>query len=173
MQDIITALRQSSKGYHYLAEEMLKEILEKYPDWEQADFARLWLVRIYMLKKEYQNGIASATRIRKKTIRDNADDLVKNEISTLDSLEKVIELYEEYPEYQALGEVIADRIVLQPIMNQDREMLGEIVRKFNLDRDKYDVIDDISSVKKDVYNMCHTFSLYASGYRSQQDQERQ
>jgi tetratricopeptide (TPR) repeat protein len=151
------SLAAVEKGYHYLAEEMLKEILEKYPEWDQADFARLWLVRIYMMEREFKNAIASAMEIGKQTLRNKADDLVKNEMFEMDSLETVIGIYEEYPEYQALGEVIADRIVLQPILNQDREMLGEIVRKFNLDRDKYDVIDEISSVKKEVYNVAILF----------------
>lgn len=151
------SLAAVEKGYHYLAEEMLKEMLEKYPDWDQADFARLWLVKIYMLEQEYENGIASATGIRKKTLREKADALVKNEISSMDSLEKITSFYDKFPDYQAIGEVVADRIVLQPIMNQDRELLGEIVRKFNLDRDKYDVIDNISSVKKEVYNIAVLF----------------
>ncbi|MBR9998330.1 MAG: amino acid ABC transporter substrate-binding protein [Cyclobacteriaceae bacterium] len=151
------SLAAFSKGYNYLAEEMLKEILEKYPDWDQADFARLWLVRIYLAEREYGNGIAWAVQIKKNTIKDRADDLVKNEFAVMDSLERVISFYEEYPEYKALGEVIADRIVLEPIMNQDRELLGEIVRKFNLDRDQYDIIDDIASVKKDVYHVAVLF----------------
>jgi hypothetical protein len=51
---------------------------------------------------------------------------------------------------------------MQPILNQDRDLLREIVQKFNLSRDKYDIIDEISSTKKQEYNVAVLFPFMLS-----------
>jgi len=151
------SLAAVKKGYNYLAEEMLKVIMNNYPEWDQTDYVRLWLVKIYISEGETENAIRNAENIHDKTLKIKADDLVKNELYGLDSLETVIRYYDNFPEYRAIGEVVADRIAMNPILEQDRDLLGRIVRKFNLDRNKYDIIDEISSVKKNIYNVAVLF----------------
>lgn len=156
------SLAAFNKGYHYLAEEMLKSILQDYPDWDQADFVHFWLVKIYMVEREYLNGLSNAIQIKKQLLKIETDELVKQDLFAIDSLSKLVSFYQEYPDYKALGEVIADRIVLLPILNQDRVLLTDIVNKFELNRDKYDIIDEISSTKKREYNVAILFPFMLS-----------
>lgn len=156
------SLAAFNKGYNYLAEEMLKSLLQKYPDWDQLDFVHLWLVKIYFVEREYLNGLANAIQVKKSTLKKETDELVKQELFEIDSLDRLVSFYGEFPDYMALGEVIADRIVMQPILNQDRVLLTEIVQKFDLNRDKYNIIDEISSAKKDEYNVAILFPFMLS-----------
>jgi hypothetical protein len=156
------SLAAFNKGYHYLAEEMLKSMSQKYPDWDQIDFVHLWLVKIYFVEREYLNGLANAIQVKKSTLKKETDELVKQELFAIDSLDRLVSFYEEFPDYMALGEAVADRIVMQPILNQDRMLLTEIVQKFDLNRDKYNIIDEISSTKKDEYNVAILFPFMLS-----------
>jgi hypothetical protein len=151
------SLAAYNQGYHYLAEEMLKYILREYHDWEQNDYLRFWLVNIYMTEREYSNGLSFAARIHNPGIKEQTDELVRKELYEIDSMERLISLYKEYREYKAVGEVLADRIVMQPILDQDRVLLNTLVRKFDLDGDKYNIIDEITSVKKSEYNIAILF----------------
>ena len=151
------SLAAFSQGYHYLAEEMLKYILQEYPDWDQADYIRFWLVNIYMAEREYLNGLSYATQIDRPSIKEITDEVIKKELYEIDTLGKLISYYDQFPDYKALGELVADRIVMQPILDQDRILLNAIVRRFDLNRDKYDIIDEISSEKKSSYNIAILF----------------
>ncbi len=156
------SLAAFNQGYHYLAEEMLHSMLQKYPDWDQTDFVHFWLVKVYMVEREYLNGLANAVQVRKQPLKNETDEFVKQELFEIDSLDKLVSFYYQFPDYEALGEVIADRIVMQPILSQDRVLLTEIVQKFDLNRDKYNIIDEISSTKKEEYNVAVLFPFMLS-----------
>jgi hypothetical protein len=151
------SLAAINEGYNYLAEEMLKYILVEYPGWEHSNYVRFWLVNIYMNEREYLNGVSIAAQIDESPIQGLADELIKKNLYEIDTLDKLISIYQEFPDYEALGEVVADRIVMEPIMSQDRILLNSIVRRFDFDRDKYDIIDEISSEKKSSYDIAILF----------------
>ena len=48
------SLSAYQKGYSYLSEEMLKSILDIYPDWEKIDLVRLWLSKIYFEEEDFR-----------------------------------------------------------------------------------------------------------------------
>lgn len=149
-------------GYNYLAEEMLKYILQEYPDWEKSDYARFWLVNIYLTEEEYENGINLAIQISDNLLKDKSGELLKKELFNLESLDQLKGYYELNSESKPLGEVLADRIMMQPILDQDRILINEIVEKFDLNRSKYNIVTEIESTKKDVYNIAVLFPFMLS-----------
>ncbi len=145
------------KGYSFLSEEMLKSILNIYPDWEKIDLVRLWLSKIYFEEKDYLQALAVIDKVKSSEINAKCEDLTRYEVSQIDDFEIVYELYQLYPENKALGEILADKIVNQPLLDQDRDLLRNLVSIFDLDKVKYKVIHELVSEKKETYNIAVLF----------------
>jgi hypothetical protein len=59
----------------------------------------------------------------------------------------------EYPNIDGLAIILADKISDQPLMEQDRHLLLDIIEKFNLNKDRYNFIEEFESQIKDSYNV--------------------
>ena len=151
------SLSAYQKGYSFLSEEMLKSVLEIYPDWEKIDLVRFWLSKIYLEEEEFIQALAVIDKVRSSEINTKCEDLARYEIGKIEEFEMVYGLYQMYPENKAVGEILADKIVSQPLLDQDRELLRNLVSIFDLDKNKYKVIHELSSEKKEAYNVAVLF----------------
>ena len=151
------SLSAYEKGYSYLAEEMLKSILNIYPDWEKVDMVRFWLTKIYFEETDFEKALDVIDNIKSSEIKEKSYNLVMYEIGKMDDYDTVYVLYQRYPGNQALAEILADKIVSQPLLEQDRDLLRNLVSVFDLDQNKYKVIHELVSEKKEEYNIAVLF----------------
>jgi predicted negative regulator of RcsB-dependent stress response len=147
------SLSAIEKGYTYLAEEMLKSTIVQNKDWENIDMTRFWLTKVYFDEAEYISGLAVIDDITNPLIKQQCDELIKTLLAELNDVELITDLYNQYPNIEGVAIVLADKIILQPLMDQERDLLFSIVETFNLDKDKYNFIDVYESEKKDSYNV--------------------
>ena len=147
------SLSAIEKGYTFLAEEMLKQIIIQFPDWDNLDLARLWLSKVYFDEENYPSGLAIINDIKDPNVKQQSDELIKSDLAKVEDAELLTDLYYLYPNIDGLAITLADKISSQPLMKQDRVLLLEIIEKFNLDKEKYDFIEQFESIKKDVYNV--------------------
>jgi len=147
------SLSAIEKGYTYLAEEMLKSTIAQNKDWENLDLVRLWLTKVYFDEADHLSGLAIINDITDPEIKQQCDELIKSSLAPLNDVELITDLYNQYPNIDGLAVVLADKITLQPLMDQDRGLLYSIIEKFNLDKDKYNFIDEYESEIKDSYNV--------------------
>ena len=147
------SLAAMNKGYRYLAEEMLKYLINHYEDWENIDHAKYWLSKIYFDEEEYSNGLAYINEITSPIIKYQTNELINSTFNNTDSVQLLTELYEVYPNIEGLAIVLADKISNQPLMEQDRDLLLSIIEKFNLNKNKYNFIEEFESQIKESYNI--------------------
>jgi hypothetical protein len=147
------SLSAIEKGYTFLAEEMLKQIIIQYPDWDNLDLTRLWLAKVYFNEENYVDGLATVNDIKDPAIKQQSDELIKSELSLVEDVDTLTNLYYLYPYIDGLAITLADKISSQSLMMQNRELLLEIIEKFNLDKEQYNFIEQFESIKKDVYNV--------------------
>lgn len=147
------SLAAIEKGYTYLAEEMLKNTIDEYSDWENVDLTRLWLAKMYFIEQEYEKGISVINDIIDPDIKQMSNDLIKSTFTDMEDVEMMTDLYFSYSNIDGLAIILADKISGQPLMDQDRDLLYSIIEKFNLDKDKYDFIEEFESIKKSSYNV--------------------
>lgn len=147
------SLSAIEKGYTFLAEEMLKQTITQFPNWENLDLARLWLTKVYFDEENYPSGLAIINDIKDPKIKQQSDELIKSDLAKVEDAELLTDLYYLYPNIDGLAITLADKISSQPLMKQDRALLLEIIEKFNLNKEQYNFIEQFESVKKDVYNV--------------------
>jgi len=147
------SLSAINKGYRYLAEEMLKYLIEYYPNWENIDHTRFWLSKIYFDEEDYRSGLANINDISNPEVKYQCDEFIKTTFNEMDSIELLEELYQEFSNIDGLAIILADKISDQPLMEQDRDLLLSIIEKFNLSKDKYNFIEEFDSEIKESYNV--------------------
>jgi hypothetical protein len=151
------SLSAIENGYTFLAEEMLKQIITQYSDWDYQDLARLWLAKVYFNEENYVDALATINDIKDPAIKPQSDELIKSELSHLENVDTLTSLYNLYPYIDGLAITLADKISSQSLMMQNRALLLEIIEKFNLDKEQYDFIEQFESVRKEVYNVAVLF----------------
>ena len=147
------SLSAIKKGYTFLAEEMLKQIIVQYSDWDNIDLARLWLAKVYFDQESYPSGLAIISDIKDPEVKEQSDQLIKSDLEKVEDVEFLTDLYYLHSNLDGLAIVLADKISMQPLMMQNRTLLLEIIEKFNLNKEQYNFIEQFESVKKDVYNV--------------------
>ena len=147
------SLAAIENGYTFLAEEMLKQVIIQYPDWDNIDLARLWLAKVYFDEENYLDGLASINDIKDPAIKQQSDELIRSELSDVDDVDTLTNLYNQFPYLDGLAITLADKISNQSLMMQNRALLLEIIEKFNLDKEQYNFIEQFESVKKESYNV--------------------
>ena len=151
------SLAAIENGYTFLAEEMLKQVIVQYPDWDNLDLTRLWLAKVYFNEKNYVDGLAIINDIKNPAIKQKSDELIQSELSHVENVDTLTNLYYLYPYIDGLAITLADKISSQSLMKQDRALLLEIIEKFNLDKEQYNFIEQFESIKKDAYNVAVLF----------------
>ena len=147
------SLSAVAKGYSFLAEEMLLQTISRYPDWDHQDMVRYWLVKVYFDERNYDSALSVINDIADPKIKYQSDEVIKTELSQVDDVDLLTDLYYQHPNIDGLAVVLADKISEQPLMLQNRELLREIIEKFNLKKEKYDFIEEFESIKKSSYNV--------------------
>ena len=147
------SLSAIEKGYTFLAEEMLKQTITQFPDWENLDLTRLWLAKLYFDEENFASALATINNIKNPEIKQQSDELIKSDLAVVEDVELLTDLYHQYPNIDGLAIILADKISSQSLMLQNRTLLLEIIKKFNLNKEQYNFIDQFESVKKDVYNV--------------------
>ena len=147
------SLSAVEKGYIYLAEEMLKYATTQYQKWDKVDLLKYWLSKIYFDEGDYDSALQIINDIIDPSIRHYSNELIKSTLWETDSVEILTNLYLNYPNNDGLAVVLANKISKQPLMDQDRKLLYDIIEKFNLNKNEYDFIDELESIKKPVYNI--------------------
>jgi hypothetical protein len=147
------SLSAIEKKYTYLAEEMLKRTIEQNKEWEYIDLARLWLAKIYFEENEYMLGLDVIYDIIDPAIRQKCNELIKSTFVIIEDVDSLTDLYIQYPTIEGLAIILADKISLLPLMEQDRNLLLDIVEKFNMNKETYNFIDEFESVKRSSYNV--------------------
>lgn len=135
-----------------LSKDMLLQLSSKYPEWTKIDEVNLWLTNIYFQENEFEKALTYASRIKSQEIFPEATKLKRNHLSVL-GYEQLENLLGAYPSDAAIAEALADKIIAQPINEQDRDLLENIVSVYNLDSEKYRVDEKPKSIKKPVYQV--------------------
>lgn len=147
------SLSAIEKGYTFLAEEMLKSTIEQYEDWENIDLVRFWLVKAYFEEENYGAGIKIMEEVQDTVVMRKGNELIKVTLSEIDEFELLMELYALYPDNEGVAIILADKISSKPLLEQDRSLLLEIVEKYNLNKDAYNFVENVESIKKPSYNI--------------------
>jgi len=147
------ALSAYKGGFNYLSKDMFIQLLDRFPKWEKNDEVRLWLGKIFYEEESYLEALKILNQIENEELILSSDNLSKSILSSQVEYDKLLRLYELLPGEPNLGEILADKIVVLPFIQQDHELLKRIVEEANLDPEKYSLLHSRPTVMKDSYNI--------------------
>lgn len=139
-------------GQKQVAKDMFLQIASINTEWDKIDEVNLWLTNIYLQEGDYQKGLTYASKIENTEARQSAVRLKQNYLKKM-SYNELDSLLSLYPSDKDIAIKLADKIVEQPIFEQDRDLLENIVSVHELDRSKYRVEENLKSVRKDKYQV--------------------
>jgi len=143
-----------------VAKSMLLQITQKYPTWKGMDNVRFWLARLYFEEGNATKGLEYCNQIENKRIVDEAQPMKSAFLAQVTDPAMVDSLYGLYPNDRGLAIAKAKYIMAQPVEQQDRKLLKQIVSRFKLNKREYNVVNEQASVKKDVYHVAVLLPFY-------------
>ena len=123
------AVSAYNDGQKYVAKDMFLQILQQYPDWDKTDKVNLWLANIYFAENDLKSAFNYVSFIDDNEIKASALELKNGYLSGL-SLDELDSLLQAYPSDKTIAANLAAKIAAQPIGEQDREYLENIVSVF-------------------------------------------
>ncbi|HLF35134.1 MAG TPA: hypothetical protein VI583_12910, partial [Cyclobacteriaceae bacterium] len=147
------SLAAYKKDFYHVALDMINYLILKYPKWKNIDEARLWQVQLYLEDKNYEMANQSISMISDSVVRKSAINIYLSEVNEIADYENLVALFQRYAGIKLIGQVLADRILLQPVMLRDTALLNKIVLSIGLDPARYKSDLVIEAVKKDKYRV--------------------
>lgn len=156
------AVASYREGYPALAKDMFLQLKQLYPKWSLIDEVNYWLGQIYMESGSYDLAIGALRDIKRDEIANDAIDLKRHFFGKIEDGDLLTELYQTYPSERQLAEVLALNITRQPLVHQDHELLNEIIDRFQLHPDDFNMVSSRESVFKEEYRVAVLYPFMVS-----------
>ena len=151
------AISAYNQGYAPMAKTAFLQIREKHPKWSKINEVNYWLGKIYLESKEYNQGITALNAINDKAYNKDVYNLKYHYLDQVEVIDNLEQLYQNHPKDEVLAEVLAKKIAAQPLVSQDKELLSELIDKFDLNKDDFNIVRVERSVHKDKYRVAVLF----------------
>jgi hypothetical protein len=148
------ALSAYYQNYLPLCRDMLLQIKQQHPKWNQLDEVSFWLAKVYFELGEPRRAVAVTTEVKDtRKFGESLEAMVVSHLSSESDLALLEELHLVRPNDRALGELLADKIAALPLVDQDSDLLARLIAKFKLDKTKYFISEGLKSEKRDLYHV--------------------
>ncbi|MFW5760372.1 MAG: tetratricopeptide repeat protein [Cyclobacteriaceae bacterium] len=161
------ALASYKAGKMYQARGMFLQILQKYPGWEKTGEVHFWLANIYYEESDYEMALEQVQQINDNQLKAQADEMSLNFLSKIESITKLQELLDKFPENKTVAKAIADKINEQPIISRDLDLLDSLMKEYNL-KDVYHMAVPANSIKKSSYKVAVLLPFMYNQYQTSQ-----
>ena len=125
---------------------MWKQLLQKYPQWDQKAEVNFWISKLSFEMERYEDGVLYAENLPP----DLKNSLLKGEVNNLNQ-EKLEQAYGANQDNEMLATLYFQALANEPYQTRDHQKLTEISEKFNLD--VVDFLADMPKVEKDRYGV--------------------
>ncbi|MEO0552705.1 MAG: ABC transporter substrate-binding protein [Bacteroidota bacterium] len=140
-------------GFSALAKDMFLQLKQLYPKWSRIDEVNYWLGQIYLESESYDLAISALRDIRNDEIESDAALMKAHFFDKIEDYDLLVELYQTYPSDSQLANALASKIAEQPLVNQDHYLLNEIIDRFRLSPDRFNMVSMSESVFKEKYRV--------------------
>ena len=147
------ALSAYRAGRVYQARELFLELIQRFPSWDKKYEAYYWLGTTYFEEQKPAPALNYLNSIESPSISKDVKALKKKYLSKIDTVSQLVALLKIYPEDTVLAEQTALTIYEKPYDVFDREILSELVEKYEFDKERFGLVDFSKSVKKSTYQV--------------------
>ncbi|MEM6524810.1 MAG: hypothetical protein AAGF85_09105 [Bacteroidota bacterium] len=156
------AVSSYREGYPALAKDMFLQLKQLYPKWSLIDEVNYWLGQVYLESGSYDLAISVLRDIKDDTIKEDVNNLKLHFFSRVDDYNLLTELYKTYSSERPLAKILARNIASRPLVDQDHELLNEIIERFELDPNDFNMVSTSESIYKDEYRIAVLYPFMVS-----------
>ncbi|MBX2946118.1 MAG: ABC transporter substrate-binding protein [Cyclobacteriaceae bacterium] len=150
------AISAYHQGYKSVAKDMLTQVKQLYPTWDQLDEVNLWLAKIHFDSQEYFQGMNQLSAIKNPKLQKEVNLIKKNGLAGLTDVSALRRMHQEYPKDAVVGERLAKELSKTVDTREERELLDKLLATFKLK--KSDFIEETPpTVHKEVYSVSVMF----------------
>lgn len=147
------ALSAYNSSYLPLSKNMFLQIKSRYSSWSKIDEVNYWLGLLYLEEKNYYQALNVLGEVKSPKFQDDIESLKLNYFSEIEELSELESLYQSNPNDKQIGFVLSSRISQETLVNQDRGLLRELIKKFDFDPSQFNMSMVNKTVKKDIYKV--------------------
>lgn len=152
------------QGFFAVSKDMFTQLKSLYPTWDKLDEVNIWLAKIHFDNKDYFQGLRVLEGIKNNKTQKEISYLKKNAMATVQDVETLKMMSENYPDDAVIGEKLAHELSKDLVTLEDQELLEKLIDKFRFK--KSDFIDETpSTVHKDVYSVSVLFPFVVNTLR--------
>lgn len=147
------ALSALKLGQDNLAKNMLLQLNQKYPNWENADDVNYWLSAVYLKQGAHDQGIKAADKIKAKKAKADAELMAIHFLKEVNDIDVLKDLLQQNPYNSAVAKVLALKLGERPLDGENAQLLDFLINEFDLNKDEYVSAALSESRKKESYNV--------------------
>ncbi len=135
---------------------MLTQLLEKFPNWKQADEARYLLANMALESADYNGALSTLKSIRGSSLKADVVGMIKHYLSQIKEVSSLKKIQAANSENAAVAEVLVDKLLSAPPTKDDQALASALQKQFKLNRQAK--TDDTPTIqKKEGYNVAVLF----------------
>lgn len=151
------ALSALKLGQDNIAKNMLLQINQKYPNWNQMDDVNYWLAAAYFKQGAYDQGLKAVEKIKAKKAKEDAELMAMHFLKEVHDIEVLKNLLQQNPYNTAVAKVLAKKLGERPLDGENAQLLDFLVNEFDLNKEEYASAALTESRKKESYNVAVLF----------------
>lgn len=139
-------------GYKAVAKDQLTSLKSVYPGWDKLDEANLWLGKIHLENKEYNQAFKVYDEIKDKKLESEIAAAKKHGLEDVHNVAILKQLRDKYPKDEIVARALARELAATPNDPAARAQLESLIKTFNFKRSEY-IAEAPRSVLKDRYSV--------------------
>ncbi|MEL6152440.1 MAG: hypothetical protein AAFQ78_00225 [Bacteroidota bacterium] len=143
-----------------LAEEVFNGLAVAFPDWHQNKEVWYWLGQLRCEAQDYLAGWAYFHKVDPDCSDEAVHAAKQYFLGVTQDLSTLHTLHKQYPQDPVVAQALFDNTVQQPLIKRDFHLLGALQRDFVLNTEAGDPLKDVTSQKKDIYNVAVFFPFF-------------
>ncbi len=157
-----TGLSSQKLGYTLLAKQTFVQLSKLYPTWNNIDEVNLQLATIYFNQGDYFQAMKALVDTNNSSVMVEAENAKNYFISTIDDIETLSLLLEEFPTDSIIAHQLAIAISNQGYLPEYRPLFDSLIQKYNFDTQGFPQIESAVAIFKKSYRVSLLFPFLSS-----------
>ena len=150
------ALSAYHQNFKAVSKDMFGQIKTLYPTWDKIDEVNIWLAKIHFDNKDYFQGLKLLSELKNEKARQSVSEMKKQALSSVQDIETLKMMLEEYPKDAVIGERLARELSKNQLQLEDQKFLESLINRFDLKKTDY-IVETPETIHKDVYTVSVLF----------------
>jgi len=155
------ALSAYHQNFKSVTKDMLLQMKQLYPNWNQMREVNYWLAKLYFDQKQYFQAMQMLRAYPELLTQPEVTQMKFHYLNQIDDVETLRMMWEEHPEDAVVARALAGAISRKPFLEQDSQLLDSLIVQFGFNREEFASSLKPANVYKDEYVVSLLFPFLA------------